>query len=253
MFDDDLAELYGVKVKVLIQAVKRNRKRFPPDFVFQLNNQEVAGLRSQFVTLETGRGRHRKYLPYAFTEQGVAMLSSALHSDRAIQVNIEIMRAFVRLRRLLSSHKDLARKIEGLEKKYDAQFRVVFDAIRKLMEPPPPPPRKKIGFDLGFASIEFVAMAPIVAALILVIVQVSAVFTQSIADVAKADAAGDRAVREWDAAQAGRGLHRPCLEEMPVHSITEGGAPIGIGAGAWRRTVGVPQEVRLVSEPVCDR
>ncbi|OGQ04700.1 MAG: DNA-binding protein [Deltaproteobacteria bacterium RIFCSPLOWO2_01_44_7] len=146
MLNADLAELYGVKTKVLLQALKRNIKRFPSDFMFQLNYQEVSVLRSQFVTLKKGRGEHRKYLPYAFTEQGVAMISSVLNSDRAIQVNIEIMRAFVRLREILSTHKDLARKLEQLEKKYDHQFKIVFDAIRELMRPPPAPPKRKIGF-----------------------------------------------------------------------------------------------------------
>jgi len=145
MFDSDLAELYGVEIKVLIQAVKRNIERFPEDFIFQLIKKEYDSLRSQFVTLNTGRGKHRKYLPYAFTEQGVAMLSSVLHSKRAIQVNIQIMRAFVKLREILASHKDLARKLEELEKKYDAQFKIVFDAIRKLMSPPIEP-KRKIGY-----------------------------------------------------------------------------------------------------------
>ena len=145
MLDADLAALYGVPAKVLNQAVKRNRERFPPDFMFQLTAEEHSALTSQNVTLKRGRGRHRKYLPYAFTEQGVAMLSSVLRSKRAIQVNVEIMRAFVRLRRLLASHKDLARKIEELEKKYDTQFKAVFDAIRELMRPPEPR-RRAIGF-----------------------------------------------------------------------------------------------------------
>jgi hypothetical protein len=113
--------------------------------MFQLRAEEVDSLRSQIVTLETGRGRHRKYLPYAFTEQGIAMLSTGLRSKRAVNVNIEIMRAFVRLRELLSTHKDLARKLEALEKKYDAQFKVVFDAIRQLMSPAAPK-KRKIGF-----------------------------------------------------------------------------------------------------------
>ena len=139
----DLAELYGVPPKVLVQAVKRNSDRFPRDFMFQLNLQEVRNLKSQIVT--SSWGGPRRATPYAFTEEGVAMLSSVLRSRRAVQVNIEIMRAFVRLRRLLASHKDLARKLEDLEKKYDAQFKVVFDAIRELMTPVPPKPRR-IGF-----------------------------------------------------------------------------------------------------------
>ena len=146
MLDADLAALYGVSIKAFNQAVKRNRQRFPEDFIFQLTAEETAALRSQIVTLETGRGKHRKYLPYAFTEQGVAMLSSVLNSDRAVRVNIEIMRAFVRLRQLLASHADLARKLDALERKYDAQFRVVFDAIRQMMEPPPEKPKGRIGF-----------------------------------------------------------------------------------------------------------
>ncbi|MDA8090706.1 MAG: ORF6N domain-containing protein [Nitrospiraceae bacterium] len=120
-------------------------KRFPEDFMFQLDNQDVAALRSQIVTLKSGRGEHPKYPPYAFTKQGVAMLSSVLNSERAIQVNIEIMRAFVRLKQMLSQNVELARKLDALEKKYDAQFKIVFDAIRKLMTPPEPK-RRQIGF-----------------------------------------------------------------------------------------------------------
>lgn len=145
MLDADLASLYGVETRVLVQAVKRNVERFPRDFMFQLCKEEVDFLRSQIVTLKSGRGQHSKYLPYAFTEQGVAMLSSVLHSPGAIQVNIEIMRAFVRLRRILASHADLVRRLDTLEKKYDSQFKVVFDAIRQLMAPPEPK-RRPIGF-----------------------------------------------------------------------------------------------------------
>jgi len=145
MLDKDLAELYGVKIKVFNQAVKRNAIRFPSNFMFQLTREEDAPLRSQIVTLKPGRGRHRKYLPYAFTEQGVAMLSSVLKSERAIQVNVEIMRTFVRLREWMASHKNLARKLELMEKKYDSHFKVVFDAIRHLMAQPEPK-EKKIGF-----------------------------------------------------------------------------------------------------------
>jgi hypothetical protein len=145
MLDADLAELYGVETRVLIQAVKRNLVRFPEDFMFQLSKEESEFLRSQIVTLEKGRGQHSKYLPYAFTEQGVAMLSSVLHSQRAIQVNIEIMRAFIRLRQLLSTHIDLARKLDALEKRYDSQFKQVFDAIHQLMAPPESK-RRPIGF-----------------------------------------------------------------------------------------------------------
>ena len=145
MLDVNLAELYQVPTKVLNQAVKRNKDRFPPDFMFQLTPEEIAAIRSQIVTLESGPGRHRKYLPHVFTEQGVAMLSSVLRSKRAVRVNIEIMRAFVRLREILATHKDLAKKLEMLERKYDAQFKVVFDAIRQLMTPPEPK-KPKIGF-----------------------------------------------------------------------------------------------------------
>ena len=134
MLDADLAALYRVPTKVLIQAVKRNSARFPKDFMFRLTAEETVRLRSQFVTSNVGRGG-RRYLPYAFTEHGVAMLSSVLRSPRAIQANIAIMRAFVRLRALLTSNEALARKLDALEKKYDAQFKVVFDAIRQLMPP----------------------------------------------------------------------------------------------------------------------
>jgi hypothetical protein len=123
----------------------RNINRFPPDFMFELTKEEYQSLRYQFGTLK--RGEHSKYLPLAFTEQGVAMLSSVLNSSRAIEVNILIMRAFVRLRGMISSHKELLRKLEDIEKKYDEQFRVVFEAIRQLMTPPDPP-RKKIGFEV---------------------------------------------------------------------------------------------------------
>lgn len=144
MLDAHLADLYGVETKVLKRAVRRNRERFPGDFMFQVTKQEQDILRSQFGTLRWGK--HAKYLPYVFTEQGVAMLSSVLHSRRAVQVNIEIMRAFVRLREILATHKDLARKLEDLEQKYDKQFKVVFEAIRQLMTPPEPPPKRHIGF-----------------------------------------------------------------------------------------------------------
>jgi hypothetical protein len=154
MLDRDLASLYGVTTKVLNQAVKRHKDRFPEDFMFQLTMEEATiwwtqvrggSLRSQIVTLK--RGQHIKYRPYAFTEHGILMLSSVLNSERAIQVNIEIMRTFVRLRRILASHAELARKLDVLEKKYDAQFKIVFDAIRQLMAPQEPePPKKRIGF-----------------------------------------------------------------------------------------------------------
>ena len=148
MLDADLASLYGVETRVLVQAVRRNLERFPEDFMFQLSKEEVDFLRSHIVTLKRGRGQHSKYLPYAFTEQGVAMLSSVLRSQRAIRVNIEIMRAFIRLRQMLASHAELARKLEALEDKYDAQFQEVFEAIRRLMAPPEPK-RRAIGFRKG--------------------------------------------------------------------------------------------------------
>ena len=148
----DLAALYGVQTKALVQAVKRNLERFPPDFVFALTEQEVKALRSQIVTLDEinlGRGKYSKYLPYAFTEQGVAMLSSVLKSKQAVQVNVEIMRAIVRLRDLIGQNRDLAKRLDDLESKYDRQFKVVFDAIRELMAPPAPTPKRRIGFVSG--------------------------------------------------------------------------------------------------------
>jgi len=147
MLSSDLAELYGVVPKVLIQAVKRNIERFPADFMFQLSNQEFVNLKSQIVT--SSWGGIRRATPYAFTEQGVAMLSSVLRSKQAVQVNISIMRAFVNLRELLSTNKELARKLETLEKKYDTQFKIVFDAIRQLMMPPEPKKKAPIGFRRG--------------------------------------------------------------------------------------------------------
>jgi len=144
MLDVDLAELYDVPTKSLNQAIRRNMDRFPEDFMFQLTEAEFADLRSQFVTSKKKRGG-RRYMPYVFTEQGVAMLSGVLNSDRAVQVNIAIMRAFVRMRETMASHRELAQRLNALEKTYDARFRVVFDAIRALMEPPKTP-RKRIGF-----------------------------------------------------------------------------------------------------------
>ena len=146
MLDADLAALYGVETKVLVRAVKRNINRFPADFMFQLNREEFNDLRFHFGTSSDWGGR--RYPPYAFTEQGVAMLSSVLRSQRAIRVNIEIMRAFIRLRQMLASHVELARKLDALEKKYDAQFKEVFEAIRQLMAPPEPK-RRAIGFRKG--------------------------------------------------------------------------------------------------------
>jgi ORF6N domain len=146
LLDRDLAVLYRVDTKTLNQAVRRNRSRFPLDFMFQLTWDEAQTVsRSQTVTLK--QGKNPKYRPYGFTEQGVAMLSSVLRSNQAIEVNIAIMRAFVRLRQVIASHAGLARKLDDLEAKYDAQFRVVFDAIRALMEAPPEPAKKaRIGF-----------------------------------------------------------------------------------------------------------
>jgi hypothetical protein len=144
ILDFDLADLYGVETRVLKQAVRRNRDRFPADFMFELTANEAKMLVSQ--TVIPTRGKFGGSTPMAFTEQGVAMLSSVLRSPRAVQVNIAIMRAFVRLREMLMSNADLARKLIALENKYDAHFKVVFDAIRKLMEGPPPPPKPRIGF-----------------------------------------------------------------------------------------------------------
>jgi phage regulator Rha-like protein len=145
MLDRDLAEIYGVETKQLKRAVRRNIRRFPPDFMFELTEEEHDLLRRQFGTLK--RGEHSKYPPMAFTEQGVAMLSSVLNSWRAVEVNVLIMRAFVRLRQMTASHKDLLVKIEEMERRYDAQFKVVFEAIRQLMAPPAAP-QKKIGFQI---------------------------------------------------------------------------------------------------------
>jgi hypothetical protein len=152
MLDSDLAELYQTETRALVQAVKRNRARFPSDFMFQLTETEARVLRSQFVmskmvgSVRDGRGG-RRYLPYVFTEQGVAMLSSVLNSERAIAVNITIVRTFVRLRHLLATHKDLAAKLEAMEKKYSKQFKVVFEILRQLTEPEPMPKKGLLGFE----------------------------------------------------------------------------------------------------------
>lgn len=166
MIDADLAVLYGVTTKVLNQAVKRNKRRFPEDFMFRLQAKEAetwkpqldleygnlrpqiatSSSRSQFVTLK--RGQNIKYLPYAFTEQGVAMLSSVLNSERAIQVNIQIMRTFTKIRGMLAGNKELRQKVEKLERKYDQQFKVVFQAIKKLLEVDAKP-QKRIGFNIN--------------------------------------------------------------------------------------------------------
>jgi len=163
MLDRDLAELYGVETKVLNQSVKRNLKRFPLDFMFQITKQEFENLRfyfnahglmsqvvitnqrSQFVTLKKGRGKHIKYLPYAFTEQGVAMLSSVLNSERAIEVNIQIIRTFTKLRELLVTHTKLRQKIENIEKKYDSKLKQVFEVLKQLFMQEEKP-KKRIGF-----------------------------------------------------------------------------------------------------------
>ena len=145
----DLAALYGVTTGNLNKAVKRNLDRFPPDFMFQLTSDEAENLRFQIGISSSDFGG-RRYLPYAFTEQGVAMLSSVLRSKRAVQVNIVVMRAFVQLRQVLSSHTELARKLADLEQRtegHDTAIRSLFDAIRQLMTPPPPePPKPEIGF-----------------------------------------------------------------------------------------------------------
>lgn len=144
MLDRDLAELYGVTTKVFNQAIKRNHKRFPDDFMFRLDFKEFSNLRSQTVTSSWGGQR---YLTNAFTENGVAMLSSVLNSERAIQVNIQIMRAFTKLRELMATHQEIREKIEALERKYDHQFAVVFEAIKELLQPPVKP-KQRIGFVL---------------------------------------------------------------------------------------------------------
>lgn len=152
MFDSDLAVLYGVGTKVLNQAVKRNKKRFPSDFMFRLDIDEAKIWQSQFsrsqiVTLK--QGQNIKYAPYVFTEQGVAMLSSVLNSERAIQVNIQIMRTFTKLREMIASNRDLRIKIEQMEKKYDKKFKIVFDTLRQLLDDGKDGAVKKIGFKAG--------------------------------------------------------------------------------------------------------
>ena len=147
MLDKDLAELYGVKTKELNKAVRRNKDRFPEDFMYQLTREDVTNLKFQFGTSSWGG---RRYRPYAFTEQGVAMLSSVLNSERAIQVNIAIMRAFVKLRQILLTHKELAQKLEELEHKYqlhEQDIQVIFEAIKKLIEPPDEPPKPRFGLN----------------------------------------------------------------------------------------------------------
>jgi hypothetical protein len=156
ILDFDLAALYGVEARAVNQAVKRNRDRFPEDFMFQLTAEEDAALRARDESLDSSqtvmssrKHRGRAYLPYAFTEQGVAMLSSVLRSPRAIAVNVAIMRTFVQLRRLMDSNRDLARRIDSLENKYDEQFRIVFDAIKRLVsagKSRKSKPKREIGF-----------------------------------------------------------------------------------------------------------
>jgi hypothetical protein len=148
MLDQDLARLYDVETRILTRAVRRNADRFPPDFMFQLSEQEVANLRSQIGISSYSYGG-RRYRPLVFTEQGIAMLSTVLRSKKAVRVNIEIMRAFVKLRAFISSNQELARKLAELEQRYDRQFKVVFDAIRELMSPAEPPKRRRIGFGDG--------------------------------------------------------------------------------------------------------
>ena len=161
MLDADLAALYGVTTKRLNEQVKRNRDRFPDDFMFVLTADEAArlksqiaaskddmALRSQNATLKKGRGRHRKYLPYVFTEHGAVMLANVLRSRVAVEASIQVVRAFVQLRELALTHAELGRRLDELERKYDAQFKVVFQAIRELMAPPAPS-RKRIGFHRG--------------------------------------------------------------------------------------------------------
>jgi phage regulator Rha-like protein len=146
MLDEDLAAVYGVSVGRLNEQVKRNKDRFPPDFMFRLNAKEWERLRSQIAILKTGgRGAHRKYLPFVFTEHGAIMLANVLRSKTAVQASIQVVRAFVRLRELAATHKDLLLKINRMEKKYDQQFKAVFDAIRQLMLPP-----KKTKRSIGF-------------------------------------------------------------------------------------------------------
>jgi len=149
MLDSTLAELYGVETRAIVQAVKRNPERFPEDFLLQLTRRELDDLRSQIVISSAWGGRRTR--TYAFTEQGVAMLSSVLHSRRAVEVNVEIMRMFVRLRDMIAGHSDLSRRLDALEQRYDRQFRVVFDAIRALIAEESKP-KRRIGFPMGGSS-----------------------------------------------------------------------------------------------------
>jgi hypothetical protein len=147
ILDTDLAQLYGVTTKRLNEQVKRNRDRFPEDFMFQLSLEEgksILALRSQIATLKPGQ--HLKHAPYAFTEHGAVMVANVLNSPVAVHASIQVVRAFIKLREIAATHKDLAQKLEQMEKKYDQQFKVVFDAIRELMAPPLPASRRQIGF-----------------------------------------------------------------------------------------------------------
>lgn len=159
LLDSDLAELYGIETKRLNEQVRRNETRFPDDFMFQLSTDEYAALRSQFATLKTGRGQHRKYMPYVFTEHGAIMAAMVLNSPRAVEVSVYVVRAFVQLRELAATHQDLAKRLDDLEEKTEAQalqqnifasntrtqLKQVFEAIRQLMTPPEPS-RRPIGF-----------------------------------------------------------------------------------------------------------
>jgi len=148
ILDADLAQLYSVTTKRLNEQVKRNRNRFPDDFMFRLSSEEgksILALRSQIATLK--RGHHLKYAPYAFTEHGALMVANVLNSPVAVRASIQVVRAFVRLRDIMATHKDLVRKLEQMEQKYDRKFKVVFDAIRELMVPPIPSSKRRIGFN----------------------------------------------------------------------------------------------------------
>jgi phage regulator Rha-like protein len=149
MLDSDLAELYGVKTGALNRAVKRNAARFPGDFIFQLTPKEAEILKCQIGISSSEHGGRRRSFPYAFTEHGALMLANVLNSERAAQTSVQVVRAFVRLRQMLASDAELARKLKALEKKYDAQFKVVFDAIRQLMSPPAKP-KREIGFHVKY-------------------------------------------------------------------------------------------------------
>jgi hypothetical protein len=149
MLDEDLAELYGVTVKRLNQQVHRNPDRFPPEFMFQLTPREFEALRSQIATLKKGRGQHRKYLPYVFTEHGAVMLATVLNSPAAVAMSLQVVRAFMLMRRMIGAVANLSRKLDALERRmveHDQKFAVVFAAVRQLMESPPEEPKERIGF-----------------------------------------------------------------------------------------------------------